>query len=1713
MSTPSPLVFKALTWSYDEINRPGCYQTILHVGGMTANQETVHLVIDNFTLPAVLELPSRIQWTPNLISRFKEKLYDLPLEFPIDIVDTSSKYRYLYREAVPAWIIRFPTKKSMYDFDRRLKRRWTLGYGVTMEGRELKLHEVGIDPIIKYTALYQLPLAGWLQTTLKSNQHIAQADYSAVIDYTKLKPFAHSETIDHVEIHPLYMSFDIETYSKNHDSKEPDATIPENVITQIGIVVGRLQAQIEKKYCLTLVQHETRTRQDHNLIPFNVGLVPEDSSEIRLKKILLTERTMLLYFFKMIQEHNPDVFMGYNIFKFDWPYILERSRRHNIEHILLQCGRYPDAASSTSKVKWHSSAYGDQEFEYISFHGRLHMDILVEIERSAQKFSKYSLNYVSQEILEEKKDDLTHRELFMIWQLTIDYIDKVQRGLSDLERSEMVTTLTQTLMRTRQTHGIILKYRNRIIKAATHHHDSKLLNLCTRLMGIMADYCVQDCMLPIRLCHHLNLWPTALSMSRVMCVPIAYLTTRGQQIRVVAQVLRECIPNATFIQKDGYPSYRYQGATVIEVNPGHREDVFTMDFSSLYPTLQLSYNLCQNTHLRGNDYQQLQPHEYRKFDVHEHVGCPHDPMHRRCKKDEIFCNDNTFYYRRVQYDIDENGKYTEKYMGIVPRMIQKLLAKRRVVKKEMGYHLSQVDEYKKRSEADPTNTELQTQLKFHETMAKNKNAEQLAIKVSANSTYGASGTKKGILSCVPIASIVTAMGRRHLMDAIREIQTIYPTIKLVYGDSVPGYTPVLVRHVLSHRVHVLPIRDLFHSSRTSSTMDGKEYCPTEQWEVWSDLGFTPIRKVIRHVTNKRLYRVTTTLGMITVTEDHSLLTADGRPVTPKELELNMQLMAMTWPSLWTTLPKATLSQWAYSEEDAWAYGIFYKAGFLDPTLDRWCVRHSTLPILNKWKTIMEKRIGPLHIYRDPERLVDRHVIALTTELFKRDVFLQAMTSHGSFPILPDVVMEQQQPWIVGFIQGLCDGDASHTKTSWTVSVPSFYHQPEVDVARLAWIIESMGYHCSCHYHVAGMTILAIDMTPKKEVREAKVTDVFVLPSTIDSVYDLETENHHFGAGIGSLILHNTDSAMLVAEGQTRDEAYKTAKEVSRLATHKIKCLIVGVETDHQLQLKSGAPSSKAGLRSFAIRDVTPNDAVFKDLVYEDQCRCIEYHQCLMELTFENMYDQFFLRTKKRYTAYPVDEKGHRKKKVIKGVMTNRRDSSIFTRKVYSDVDDAILNNGTYAEVLDIVQSHLSSLYGMRIHHSQFVIYKGMKRLMDYAKHIKKKDETTDKRVFQYFIDKDKQPVLDPTGPLDPRLIYSNTVQSHLGLRMIHRGVVLPPNHRLEYLYLDNPSANSSSEKAEDYGYFLEHHLDYGWTIDLNYYANTLQGSSDDKQVAEMMKIKYPGTIIYDWGAPADEVPRLLTLWATAASDLLQADQQKMFHTIQQIHHLVIQLVPERGTLISTSQPWRTITSQKCTISIPSSVSTIRVIHESRKFMAKVDLILALLKDPVHRVWLNTPWPTGCMSLGASAHLYKSMTIINAIHKKYGAPRRRWHRGPHSGVNITIPKQKPCKMITKEPTGHIPALTLVWVIQRLAIPTDEELQVTEMVSMIVRPNTKSDFTYTIIQPTDPTRTVSGVLREQLISHYHSHQHDLSNMIDYHQQWKLVRDAIVQLGRQL
>ncbi|KAG5019453.1 hypothetical protein JHK87_015308 [Glycine soja] len=260
-----------------------------------------------------------------------------------------------------------------------------------------------------------------------------------------------------------------------------------------------------------------------------------------------TEREVLLAWRDLIREVDPDIIIGYNICKFDLPYLIERAANLKIAEFPI-LGRIRNSRVRVKDTTFSSRQYGTRESKEVTVEGRVQFDLLQVMQRD-YKLSSYSLNSVSSHFLSEQKEDVHH-----------SIISDLQNGNAETRRR-------------------------------------------------LAVYCLKDAYLPQRLLDKLMFIYNYVEMARVTGVPISFLLSRGQSIKVLSQLLRKArqrnlvIPNA---KQAGSEQGTFEGATVLEARAGfYEKPIATLDFASLYPSIMMAYNLCYCTLVTPEDARKL----------------------------------------------------------------------------------------------------------------------------------------------------------------------------------------------------------------------------------------------------------------------------------------------------------------------------------------------------------------------------------------------------------------------------------------------------------------------------------------------------------------------------------------------------------------------------------------------------------------------------------------------------------------------------------------------------------------------------------------------------------------------------------------------------------------------------------------------------------------------------------------------------------------------------------------------------------------------------------------------------------------------------------------------------------------------------------------------------------------------------------------------------
>jgi DNA polymerase elongation subunit (family B) len=792
IDSPREIVFKATSWNIEDDKENITLK--IHIGGVTRANESVHVIVEGFTPFIYLELPSKVVWNKSKCQSVFEWLkWSMKENAPIKF-STSAKYRLHYNQHVNTMCLYLPNHFSGLMVAKRINESRSKiiieGVGSFNPG-EFIVHEANLDPINKFTAVRKIKLAGWVKVKetipedLKGlspiDRKYSYDDIDCYASFVDVEPFEPPEIWITKQ---KYLSFDIECYSENHNSKLPDPEARGNKVFSIGSVYGRFGDKNLDKYLFTL-------GNPHDI---------EGATVIRCK----TESELLLKWVDQILEENPDYFIGYNIMKFDWNYLIKRSDILGIFPQFSKISKIIGQRSVVKEVSWGSSAYGQQIFRYFESVGRTNLDVLIEIERN-YKFPKYSLDYVSGEFLKESKDDVTPRQLFMLVKLYDDLYDVIVKAKEKKlkyagKRKVLIQKRIRDTLILRFCSGEALEMRKKMLKARTF---TSLINEVRNTLTTTGRYNIQDCILPIKLCEKLNLQISMEETSNTVHVPMSYLHTRGQGIKVLSQVYRETIFNNYIIpyqrRINDDEKKRYVGAIVAEANPGYYENVACFDFASLYPSSMIALNICYTTLLKNDD--PTPDDQCHVLEWEDHQGCEHDKSGKNVHKDDVLCQKHRYRFRKMILHADG----TREHEGIMPRMERNLLQSRKVVKKEMEKIEAMIEmsigkatpdkraEYISMGWPDVAEgTYSEEELEQMTTQAKILNARQLAIKVAANSGYGILGAQQGYIPLIEGAASVTFTGRtlitqanKYLMERYRGDQSNGEKgrVRMVYGDT------------------------------------------------------------------------------------------------------------------------------------------------------------------------------------------------------------------------------------------------------------------------------------------------------------------------------------------------------------------------------------------------------------------------------------------------------------------------------------------------------------------------------------------------------------------------------------------------------------------------------------------------------------------------------------------------------------------------------------------------------------------------------------------------------------------------------------------------------------------------------------------------------------------------------------------------------------------
>jgi DNA polymerase elongation subunit (family B) len=623
-------------------------------------------------------------------------------------------------------------------------------------------YESNLPPFLRFFHEGHLGPASPLKFTKAERMDIPETDDGEPTYYVDEFYVCNYKNVEACEanIPLLVASYDLEMCPAGDSNQFPVAS--KDPIIQIGVSYRRSTDMIEPTARVVFVLGEVADSGDPT-----VEFVSCD-----------TEADMLLQFAEEIRTRNPDILCGYNIFGFDDAYIEGRVKALGIEADFevsrKKTSEWGETKFATLKTEL---AAGKFDLRFLTLRGRLGIDLLLNMRRE-HNLDNFKLDNVAFTFLRDK-----------VLKYTDSYITtKSTRGLrrGNYVRFELVGNTNDPVYDSEKfevcdvsSNGFRIKCDRELFTEFTpeqmKHMEWSFSKDDVSPMEMfelhrhggpegrarVARYCIQDCDLVATLMGKLDTIVNARGMADVCKVPMQFVLTRGQGIKIFSAVVYYASQRDQIIRTMGViegEGVAYEGAIVLPPKIGMYLDqpVSVLDFNSLYPTNMIAYNLSPDTWVATKIM------DTEGFTT-ERSGMKKEQIEELEAKGYVF--------EDIEYDNKEGDETVGKTVctfvqandnpmtqGVLPKTLEILLKKRKEFKQKMEDQ------------------------QYDEAQRSVFNGLQLAYKVVANSVYGQAGARTSPIRNVYVAACTTAAGRRALQFARRVAESEFGG-DVVYGDT------------------------------------------------------------------------------------------------------------------------------------------------------------------------------------------------------------------------------------------------------------------------------------------------------------------------------------------------------------------------------------------------------------------------------------------------------------------------------------------------------------------------------------------------------------------------------------------------------------------------------------------------------------------------------------------------------------------------------------------------------------------------------------------------------------------------------------------------------------------------------------------------------------------------------------------------------------------
>ena len=1039
-----------------------------------------------------------------------------------------------------------------------------------------------------------------------------------------------------------------------------------------------------------------------------------------------SEKDVLLTFTKLIISENPHIITGYNITGFDFEFMYKRSKELNCTKEFIKLSRNKDELCLTKDWKTGIEdietnkivlASGEYNLKFIKMAGRIIIDMCIifrkEFTLSSNKLDFTSSYFISDSVTkievntENNTSKIYSKNLTGISVGSFIKFDEVGFS-SNLYKQGKKFEITEINKDKDQEEGgswfIIdsvedldlsnYKYNWGLAKDdVTPQEIFALANGTDYDRWIVGKYCLADCDNVIWLLLKVDVITDKVEMSNLCDVPLSFLLLRGQGIKLHSYISKKCGEKNTLmpvIKKQSF-SGGYEGAHVFTPKTGiYLEDpVACVDYSSLYPSSIISENLSHDSKVWTKEY------DLNNVLINE-TG-------EKCENGEK--DENTTYKYDNLYDL--GYKYVDvKYDTYHYKRLTPKAAEKKVI---MGYKICRFAQFPDGKAIMPAiledllaarkATRKLITLENDEFMKNVLDKRQLSIKVTANSLYGQMGATTSAFYEPDIAASTTAIGRKLLFYGRSIIEECYNEVTVqvhdgkmvkaraecVYGDSVTNQTPVYIR-IDQNMIEILTVEGLakkygYSDLWESCKEDGKEeklymnFKDNILIETWSSKGWTKLERIIKHKLHesKNIVRILTHTGIVDVTDDHSLLKKDESIISSKDVTIGTELLHKTLNL--NEYISNNINNNNISLLKARISGFFFGSGGYITGKNSWTINNQNLTLLNYYKELCIN-VYPEFEWKIYDTLESSGVYKLIPNSKKLKVFIENYRSNHYYnnnKIIPISILNSSIEIRQAFWDGLYDADGDKDKNG----IIRIDQKSQLSSSYICLLANSIGFKTSINIRKDKPDIYRITCTKNSQRKNCDaIKKIEVITDIIKNndnyyednnclyVYDLTTTNHHFAAGVGNMIVHNTDSVFFTFNLRDAETNEKILNKQS---------LIYTIELAKQAGLLASKFLKK------------PHD-----------------------LEYEKTFYPWVLLSKKRYVGILYEHNPDKGKMKYMGIVLKRRDNAPLVKDIYGGIVNIIMQEKSMVKSINFLNDSIEKLIAGKYPIEKLLVTKSLK---------------------------------------------------------------------------------------------------------------------------------------------------------------------------------------------------------------------------------------------------------------------------------------------------------------------------------------------------------------------------------------------------------------------